>query len=752
MQSNFSQIKNYRAETKLFKGRLLLSTFIIICLFGLLTFRLSILQISHHGFYTHLAQHNQTVLLPVEADRGLIYDRNGILIATNIPVFNLSIIPDKVPSLKATISQLQKLIVITPENIKQFKRFLKQHKRFDHIPIKFKLTQDELDNFYANQYRFPGVVVDSSMIRNYPLSGTMVNALGYVGRINAKDLQKIDAANYGASNFMGKTGIEKFYEAKLHGKEGDQQVAIDAAGHIVRTISTTSPINGENLYLTIDSKLQKAAIDALGTEHGAVVAIDPKTGEVLALAANPTYDPNLFAKGIDFKSFQELQNSPGKPMYNRTVSAQYPLASTIKPYIALEGLNSGTVDQNYSIHDPGWFKLPNSSHVYWDWVHKGHGTVNVSKAIMVSCDTYFYTLAVKLGIERIDNALIHFGFGKKTNIEIPEENQGIVSSPKWKREHTGKTWYPGDTVISGIGQGFMSATPIQLAAAVATIAERGKRFRPHLLLKAELPDGKIITTPSETLPPVVLKNKKYWDIVINAMHGVVSSWQGTARTKFGATPYTVAAKTGGAQLYHHVYSENSSVEDESKIPKHLRNHTLFIAFAPVDNPKIAIAVVAENSIMAPMVARKVMDFYLLPHEPDPAKQDNDASQSENQDSPYEQTEKPKKATAAAEASQSFTDSDEPAKKTNDNNDNADNSDHKKGNSVADNDEKVSDDNGEADQVESDADTSNEKPNPVKPNDNAKINNQTKAKNNKNIKKDADIDDDDKVESDADDGE
>lgn len=609
-----SNIKNYRLETRLFKNRLLLATIVIFGLILILIFRLAYLQILQHNFYQKLSEQNQIELLPIEPNRGLIYDRNGNLLAENEPVFTLSIIPDSIADIDQTISELQKIINITPENLKLFHKNLVQHQKFDHIPLKLKLTETEVENFHINQYQFPGVTIDANMIRYYPFGNYTASVVGYVGRINADDLDNIDTANYSASNFIGKTGIEKFYEDELHGKVGYKQVEVDATGHVVKTLKNIQPEPGQNLYLTIDINLQKAAADAFGDQRGSVVAIDPSTGEVLALVSNPGYDPNLFAYGIDNKTFQSLLNSEDKPMFNRAIRGLFPLASNIKPFIALQLLNTGIANVNTSVYDPGWFKLPNSEHVYLDWVHTGHGTVNIHRAIMESCDTYFYNMAPKLGIDKIGQILTLFGFGKKTGIDINEEQQGIVASPQWKMQHTGKSWYPGDTVISIIGQGFMSTTPLQLAHAVAIIAKRGLGYQPHLVQKKVLANNTINIQKPIPENPVILKDKKYWETVINAMQDVIKNPQGTAHKHFGTGfPYTIAGKTGGAQLYHHKYNrEGATPEDEAAIPKRLRNHTLFIAFAPVNNPKIAISVVVENSNDAPKIARKILDYYLLP--------------------------------------------------------------------------------------------------------------------------------------------
>jgi penicillin-binding protein 2 len=610
-----SNFINSKHEAKIFKIRIIKTTIIISFLTAVLIFRLLYLQIYQNKFYSNLAQHNQIESIAVEPNRGLIYDRNGILIAENTPVFSLDIIPDHVSNLNKTLNELKTIIDLTDDNIAQFNKTLKQHRRYEHIPLKFKLSQEEVANFYVNQLRFPGVVIGARMIRHYPLDTYMASVLGYVGRINSQDLKSIDNKNYSASNFIGKIGIEKRYEKELHGTVGYNTVEVDATGHVVRTIKSTPPIPGRTLHLTIDSKLQKIAHDAFSKECGAAVAINPKNGEILALVSTPSFDPNLFTNGIDTDNYKKLRNSEDKPMYNRAIRGLFPLASTIKPFLALQGLDSGIINQNSTIFDPGYFTLPHSSHIYRDWVHNGHSNVNVSKALVVSCDVFFYNLATKMGIEKIDVILEKFGFGNKTGIDIQEEISGIVASPKWKRKRIGKSWYPGDTVISGIGQGYMSTTPLQLANATAIIAMHGIRFQPHLLLASKLPDGKIINTQLPLLQPIKLRNTKTWTIVINAMEDVISNQQGTARTRFGTDiSYTVAGKTGGAQLYHHkIVNENPTPESEDNIPKRLRNHTLFIAFAPVENPKIALAVILEHNSSAPVIARKIIDQYLLGH-------------------------------------------------------------------------------------------------------------------------------------------
>lgn len=606
-------IKNYTSETRIFQNRLLWAALVVSCFIGILLLRLTYLQIFSHSYYNQLSTQNQLEMFAIEPNRGLIYDRNGVLLAENTPIFTLSVIPEYVVNIGETISKLSKIVELSDNNLSQFYKALKQHKKFAHIPLKYKLTQSEVEAFYASRFLFPEAVIDANMIRHYPLGDAAANIIGYVGKINQQDFKNIDANSYTLSSSIGKIGIEKYYENILRGKIGYQQVEIDASGHIVHNLKEISPIPGGNLYLTVDIQLQLAAQKALGNERGAVVAIDPNNGEILALVSNPSYNPNLFAYGIDNNSFLALQNSPDKPMYNRAVRGLFPIASTIKPFLALSALDTNTIDTRYTVFDPGWFKLPNSQQVFRDWLPYGHGIVNISKAITESSDVFFYTLSTKLGIEKIGAILTRFGFGQKTGVDLAEELSGVVASPKWKMANIKKPWYPGDTVNSSIGQGFMLTTPLQLANAVAAIASRGVRYKPHLLLRRQDATGTIVEQSLQTLIPVILKNKQVWTTVINAMKSVVSNPYGTAYKNFGAKlPYTVAGKTGTAQLFHHRFNEESATFDTGNIPKKLRNHSLFIAFAPINKPRIALAVIVENSVSAPIVARKILDYYFVP--------------------------------------------------------------------------------------------------------------------------------------------
>lgn len=616
------KIKQANKKASIFNRRLFIAMLIIFTLAAVLILRLCYLQIIEQGTYISLSQQNQLTLLPIPPNRGTIYDRNGIVIAENLPVFSLEIIPDKVKDIPKTITELKQFIDISPEDIEQFNKQVKQHRRFDAVPLKLKLTDEEIARFYANQYLFPGVFIKAQLMRYYPLGPTFADVVGYVGRINEKELGEINQSNYAATNFIGKLGIEAQYEDQLHGEVGYQEVETDANGRIVRVLKRIPPTPGEDLYLSVDSRLQIAAEKALGDEFGAVVVIQPSTGEILAMASRPNFDPNVFVKGMSTAEYQALQNAPGRPLFNRSLRGQYPFGSTIKPFLALEGLNSGVIDDKFKIRDPGYFNLPGASHTYRDWKKGGHGTVDVSKAVTISCDTFFYTIGVKMGISHIKAILNDFGFGHLTGVDLGEELPGLVPSPQWKKRIKGQTWYPGDTVVSAIGQGYMLTTPLQLANGTAILSMRGHGYRPHFLIKWRDANGHMHDNPPVPLPPVNV-DPKYWDIVIAAMRNVVLP--GGTAAAFGQTPYTVAGKTGTAQ----VFSTHGRGQSKN-LPKHLRDNTLFIAFAPVDKPQIAVATIVENSKLAKQVSRKVFDAYFKEEDKDKDEaKSSDSAQSAN---------------------------------------------------------------------------------------------------------------------------
>jgi len=600
-------LKDHQQEIALYQRRTIVATLLILLMAAGLMARLYYLQVIEHTLYTTLSEKNQVTLLPIPPNRGIIYDRNGIVIAENTPVFSLEMIPDKVANIPQTVAELGQIISLSPEDLQAFNKQLRQHRRFDSVPLKVKLDEQELAKFYVNQFRFPGVMVKVQLIRYYPLGPNFVDVLGYVGRINESELQKIDPTNYAATNFIGKLGIERHYEDMLHGRVGYQEVETDAGGRIVRILKRIPPTPGLNLYLSIDANLQIAAQKALGDNNGAIVVINPNNGEVLAMVSNPGYDPNLFVQGISQQDYQALQNAPGKPLYNRAIRGQYPIASTIKPYLALEALNSRVIDLNFKINDPGYFSLPGSSHVYRDWRKGGHGVVNAMKAVTVSCDTFFYTVGVKLGITRIHGILTDFGFGKPTGIDLDEELGGLVPDPAWKRKIKGQSWYLGDTVISSIGQGFMLTTPLQLANAVSQVAMRGAGYQNHLLIQTQDAAGALQKIMPIPLTPIRI-DADVWDSVITAMHNVTQP--GGTAALIGNAPYAFAAKTGTGQVYS---TFGRTITKSQFLPKNLRDNSMFIAFAPLDKPQIAIGVVAENNHDAKLFARKVMDFYFSRH-------------------------------------------------------------------------------------------------------------------------------------------
>lgn len=603
-----SLLKDPRREKFLFNQRVFYMTIGIGLLVLLLIIRLIYLQISQHQRYTTLARQNQLNVSPIVPNRGLIYDRNGILLAENVPVYNLVVTPSRVNDLQETIAELKKILPISDNELHQFKRQLKLHRQFEAIPLRIKLTEEEVAHFAVDQYRFPGVAIQAEMIRHYPFGDIFAPVIGYVGRINAKELATVDPGNYSATNFIGKIGVEKFYENKLHGTVGIQQAESDVHGQVIRVLNNTPPVSGDNLYLTIDSKLQEAAKKALAKQRGAVVAIDPSNGEVLALVSNPTYDPNLFVNGISKDDFKALQENKDEPLYNRALRGRFAPGSTVKPFIGLEGLTSGVLTPEYTVYDPGWFQLKGSSRIYHGYHRLSHGNVSLIKAIQVSSDVYFYNAALKLGIERLNDALLKFGFGKPTGIDLPDEASGVVPSPVWKKKHQGTSWYPGDTLISGIGQGFTLATPLQLAVGAAGLAMHGQRWQPHVLLNSQGANGVKTETNAVELPAVNATDRQ-WQVILTGMRAVVAEAGGTAQPYFRNVTYTVAGKTGTAQVFS---LKKNQRYNSNMLPQRLRDNSLFICFAPTDKPRIALGIIVQNgAIPAAQVAREILDFYFM---------------------------------------------------------------------------------------------------------------------------------------------
>ncbi|MGC1181449.1 penicillin-binding protein 2 [Legionella sp.] len=600
--------RNYQTESQHQRFRLNLLIAFVIILSSILILRLAYLQISEFKKYQTLSLKNQLDITPMAPPRGVILDRNGVLLAENIPVYVLEIIPEHVKNLQQTLKQLHKLLPsITKDDLENFNRLRKQNRSFMPIPIKLKLTQEEVALFAINQYHFPGVSIKARLMRYYPQGEITAHVLGYVSRINIQELRTVDPTNYRATNFIGKAGIEKYYENILHGKVGYQMAETDASGRTLRVIDKINPHSGSKLYLSIDTRLQKAAYEALKNKRGAAVVINSKNGEVLALVSSPSFDPNIFVNGVSSKEYKKLSDTLQKPLFNRAVRGVYPPASTIKPFVGLAGLDKGFITTSTTIYDPGKYKLPNSSHIYRDWKKTGHGMINFKRSITVSCDTFYYQLGNKMGISNIEDMLVKFGLGHLSHIDLYEETTGIVPSLRWKKQTKGISWYPGDNLITAIGQGFMLATPLQMANATASLSQHGQRFRPHLLTKIVNSDnGEVKEYKPIEEYPIYLKDKENWDIVKDAMHSVLTSNEGTGY-RFGRNPpYPVAGKTGTAQVFSGRQYEKTKYED---IPESLRDNSLFIAFTPVDKPEIAVAVVVENDFIAATVARKILDTY-----------------------------------------------------------------------------------------------------------------------------------------------
>ncbi|MBL4828099.1 MAG: penicillin-binding protein 2 [Spongiibacteraceae bacterium] len=604
-------LKDPYTEKRIFVLRVFVASLLALVLLSVLVGRYFSLQITEHDIYRTQSDRNRVQLQPVPPKRGLIYDRNGVLLAENIPSYSLVIVKEQVEYLDETIALLKNLIEIDDDHIKKFQRLLGRRRPYAAVPLKFKLSAEEIAIISVNRYRLPGVDVDAQLARHYPQGEYFAHVLGYVGRISEEEQQRIDEVNYSGTNEIGKVGIEKYYETLLHGKVGHQNVETNARGRVLRVLERTDPQPGMDITLYLDAYLQKAAQDALGNERGSVVAIDPKTGGVLAMVSTPSFDANLFVGGISRRDYSALRDSPDFPLFNRSLQGQYPPGSTIKPFFGLAGLYHEIVTPETKVRDPGWYQLPNDDRLYRDWTWKrrraGHAPwVALEQAIVESCDTYFWDLAHKLGIDRMHDFIEPFGFGTATGVDSTSERSGLLPSREWKRIYRRQPWFPGETLRVGIGQGYMLATPMQMAVATAVLANRGERFVPRLLKPIGNDDEK-----EADLPPIEL-DSAHWDIVLRAMRNVVHSARGTAKKISKGAKYEIAGKSGSVQLVGIAQGEkyNSALLD-----KRQWDHALFIGFAPLDDPQIAIAVIVENgegggSTAAP-IGRIVFDAYLL---------------------------------------------------------------------------------------------------------------------------------------------
>jgi penicillin-binding protein 2 len=609
-------IKDNFREQRLFRARVLISASAVTLLLLLLLLHLARLQIENHSHYTTLSQDNRVKLEPLPPTRGLVYDRNGVILAENLPTHSLEITPEQVEQLDQTLSELEQILEIRESDHKRFQKLLKQRRRFESIPIRTRLNETEVARFAVNQHRFPGVSLKADPLRHYPVAEEIVHVLGYVGRINKEEVLTLNTTDYSGTDYIGKTGVEKFYEETLHGTVGHQQVEINVVGRPIRVLESTPPIAGENLHLSIDIRLQKLAYDALGDNNGAIVAIDPRNGSVLLMVSKPGFDPNPFVEGISAADYKTLRESESKPLFNRVLRGRYPPGSTVKPFIGLAGLESGVVDTTTKIFCRGYYQLPGLEHKYRDWLKSGHGWTNLEQAIVESCDVYYYDLAKKLGIDRIHTYLSQFGFGIKSGIDISGDLTGLLPSRQWKKKARKAPWYIGETLIVGIGQGYFLATPLELASATATLAARGLRYPPrvvHATSNQDAPARENLILPQGTL----LTDLKRYNIdhIIHAMAGVVEGKKGTAR-RILSDRYRIAGKTGTAQVFSVAQDEEYNVEE---LEKKMQDHALFVAFAPVEEPRIAVAVVVENggsgSAVAAPIARQIMDRFMLGETP-----------------------------------------------------------------------------------------------------------------------------------------
>jgi penicillin-binding protein 2 len=611
--SKREQLKDDFLENRLIRRRLVLSAIFTVILLSLVLGRLYVLQIVEHEHFSTLSDSNRVRIKALPPTRGLIFDRHGVVMANNLPAYRLEIVPEQVEDLDSTLLQLKQYIDYTEQDLKRFRQSSKRRRPFESIPLRLNLKDEEVARLAVNIHKFEGVEINARLTRNYPQGAHAVHALGYVSRIDERDLREVSEIEYAGSTHIGKLGLEKFYEHELHGSVGVQQVEVNARGRTLRVLNESPPVQGNNLHLTIDSRLQKVAEEAFAEYSGAAVAINPNNGEILALVSMPIFDPNLFVNGISYNDYNALRDSSKRPLFNRALSGQYPPGSTSKPFYALAGLEASVTTVEKDVYCIGYYKLPNEPRRYRDWKKQGHGHMDLNNAITQSCDVYFYDLAYRMGIDRMSEFLAHFGFGVKTGVDSTSERNGLLPSREWKRRAEGMPWFPGETLITGIGQGALLVTPLQLANSTAAFSIKGKRFQPHLVKSVEkVPEYNLVEIANRVAGRYELQSETNWQHVHDAMVNVVHGLRGTARRISKGMEYRAAGKTGTAQVFG--VAQDEEYDEETVIEK-LRDHALFISYAPADDPQIAVAVIVENgghgsSVAAP-IARRIMDAYLL---------------------------------------------------------------------------------------------------------------------------------------------
>jgi len=606
--------KDTRGESALFQRRAVAGFLLILLSFGLLVARFHFLQVTHHDEFALRSTNNSVKPRAIPPARGLIYDRNGVLLADNVPAFRLEVIPEKVPDMQAMLNELGTVVPLGQDDIDAFKKQLAQSRRFDSVPLKLHLTEDEIDRFAVNRWRFPSVAVVPYLTRHYPLGPLFAHVVGYVSRIDADDLDRLDPDEYKGTSHVGRTGLERYYEDALHGKPGYELVEVNADGQTQRVLKTIPPTPGENLYLSIDVRMQKATMAAFDGRPGAAVAIDPRNGQVLALVSVPTYDPNLFVNGISGADYKALNDAPDRPLTVRALQGVYPPGSTVKPFLALGGLEYGVRRPQDTVVSTGQFCLPGQKRCYRDDTRGGDGTVNMVRAIEMSTNTYFYKLALDLGIDRLSDWMGRFSFGAKTGIDLPGESKGILPSREWKAKHSKFGWFPGETVIAGIGQGYWEVTPLQLGHAVATFAGHGMPYQPRVVMATRANGAaqmQMLANPPTG--PSLIQKPADWNVVDQGMRAVITGGTGSKGGIFTGFPYVIAGKSGTAERF----SRTSDAYDTNKSSAHLaaRHRAWFEAYTPAEDPKIAAVAMLESGAWgaadAGPIVRKIFDSWLV---------------------------------------------------------------------------------------------------------------------------------------------
>jgi len=602
-------LKDARTEKTIFARRAILASIFVAILLFILAGHMAVLQVTEHEIHASKSENNRVQLKPVAPIRGLIFDRNGILLAENLPSHNLTMVPERVKDMEYTLKLIDELVGLSEDEKEYFLKRSKQWRRpYEAMPLKYRLNEDAIAKLTVNSHFLPGVQVEAELVRHYPRGSDFAHVLGYVGQMNEKDKKRLDAVQYKATRRIGKIGIERYYQEMLHGDVGYQKVETNAQGRILKVLERQSPQPGRHLVLNLDAELQRIAVEAFDGRRGSLVAMDPNTGGILSMVSSPSFDPNLFVNGISYKAYNALRDSLDVPLFDRSTRGQYPPGSTMKPFIGLGFLEQGVTSWKETIDDPGWYMLENDERVYRDWKRDGHGeAVGLRHAIIQSCDTYFYEMSFRTGIDGLNPFLSKFGFGQNTSLDVANALPALLPDREWKKTNRGRSWYAGDTLNLGLGQGYMLATPLQLATATSVFAAKGKWNRAKLVKQI---DGEPLLEENKP-EDVVIKNPKDWDRMSRAMEGVIKHYLGTAKSLQKDLNYRLAGKTGTAQV---VGIKQNEEYDSEALSERTRDHALFVSFAPVEAPKIAIAVVVENGESAGKtagpIAKTVTDAYL----------------------------------------------------------------------------------------------------------------------------------------------